>query len=71
MYQSVAIYQQMKELRLKGIVGCSLGSFCKANLPEMGVNENAFGDVIEQVCNALEYAHHKGIVKLDVHPVTS
>ena len=50
-------------LRLRGIVGCSLGSSLGSEYLEKDLN-----DVIEKVHRALVYAQSKGVYHMDVRP---
>lgn len=53
---------RMKVLRLKGIVGCPLGSR-SSDMKKEDVHR-----VTQEVYKALEYAHSKGIFHMDVQP---
>ena len=55
---------QMEVLRLTGIVGVSLGNYCKTVSPE----PNYIHHVIQEVYKALEFAHSKEIYHMDVRP---
>lgn len=54
-------FSKLKVLRLTGIVGVTLAAYCRQ--PNARVE-----DVIKKVYDALEYAHARGIVHMDVRP---
>lgn len=55
---------QMEVLRLTGIVGVSLGTYCK----NRSLADHYIHTVIHEVYKALRYAHSKNIVHMDVRP---
>jgi len=56
---------EMTVLRLMGIVGHSLSSYCENKYPEI---DQDIPGIIEKVYKALEYAHSKHIFHMDVRP---